>query len=144
MGLKARVTRDMLKEYSTQCIAELNEKIKADITWEFNWSTVPDDVSDWGWSDDLLKTCFYNSYFIPLKDTFLGLIEENKVYEEEIAKQIKKIIVEPGRKNSVDYDFSDGVFFIKHTMNINQKTVDSFFIDNVKANIKKVINEKLS
>lgn len=133
----------MIEVYSDQCVENLNKKLKTNFQFEINWAVIPENIDGWNWDDEKLQTCFYNSFFKPFEVAF-GEMFKDKMYREEITKQVKKIQFEPGRSSMADYDFSNNCFFVKHTLGPNQAERNNFFDDAVVSEITKTIEKKLT
>lgn len=145
MGLKARKIKTMMESFAEECEGQLNQKLKTQFNFEYNWESLPSDIDSWNWDDQSLKTCFYNSYFFPIETTLAELFQD-KMYQDAIIEQVKTIRIEPGRSMVVDYDIEGESLIIKHTMSVNQKKQDfNGSFNSAAANaLKKTIDTKLN
>ena len=67
MSLKLRKIKGYLEIHGKQCTEELNKKLGTQLSYEFDWGCIPDNIPEWNWSEPDLKRCFYNSYFLPIE-----------------------------------------------------------------------------
>ncbi|MBL4848724.1 MAG: hypothetical protein JKY65_24645 [Planctomycetes bacterium] len=119
MSLKLRKIKGYLEIHGKQCTEELNKKLGTQLSYEFDWGCIPDNIPEWNWSEPDLKRCFYNSYFLPIEQCLEQLFGD-PLYKEAINEQVKVVRVVPRDGTFLEAKFADGVLSLSQSLSVTQ------------------------